>query len=202
MSSTNVVLRDTHTLERIEPWSVFPATSLIETTVVGIATSIPPFIHFRRDDITENSKDHTERNSVVNEDVNKIGRHDGTYRSKLMKEYDNILLQAKISFGLWVVSILICFAMVIVAMCLIIKGEYFQGIITAVLDAFVLAIQKLFNIREDHYRKMVEQKMKHLEDGDYLEYVFEKAKMFENPKDRNREAIELLKQIKECTKSN
>lgn len=200
-SSIDIVLHDTQTLDHIEPWSVFPATSLIETTVVGIANSIPPFNRFRQADMPAKARDN-EKNSVSKEDRNKEQRYDSTYRTKLMAEYDNILLQAKISFGLWVISILVCFAMIIVAMCLIIKGEYAQGIITAVLDAFVLAIQKLFNIREDHYRKMVEQKMKHLEDGDYLEYVFEKAMMFDNPKDRNREAMELLKQIKECTKSN
>lgn len=201
-STTDIILRDTQCIDQIEPWSIFPATSLIETTIVGIMTSVSPFNHFGQDIITEKLNDNAERDSVTKEDGNSKRQHDGTYRSKLMEEYDNILLQAKISFGLWVTSVFICFAMIIVAMCLIIKGEYVQGITTAILDSFVLVIQKLFNIREDHYRKMVEQKMKHLEDGDYLDYVFEKAMMLGDPKDRNREAMKLLKQIKECTKSN
>lgn len=201
-SPNDIVLRDAHSVSCFEPWSSFPATSIIETTVVGIRTSIPPFDYFTQDDIVANSKYGDKSDNVLKVDTHKKRQYGDTYRAKLMEEYDNILLQAKISFGLWVASILICFAMIIVAVCLIIKGDYIQGIITAVLDAFVLAIQKLFNVREDHYRTMVEQKMKHLEDGDYLDYAFEKAKVFENPKDRNREAMELLKQIKECTKNN
>lgn len=191
-SSGDIVLREEHNKKYVEPWSNSPAISLIETTVVGIITSIPPIKHFGENDIVRGNveKEHSKE---------QLG---DTYRSILMKEYDNILQQAKISFSLWVISILICFAMVIVAVCLIIRGEYIQGIITAVLDAFVVGIQKLFNVREDHYRTMVEQKMKHLEYGDYLDYAFEKANVFENPKDRNREAMVLLKQIKETTKGS
>lgn len=201
-SSTDVIFDTAQSTELNASWSEFTTTSIIEKTVVSIATSIPPINDLRWDDsfITPNYP--TKISSSISEDKPKEDRHDGTYRPKLMQEYDNILLQAKISFGLWVTSILICFAMIIIAMCLIISGNYIEGIITTVLDAFVLALQKLFNIREDHYRKMVEQKMKHLEDGDYLEYAFEKARIFENPTDRNREAMMLLKQIKECTNNS
>ena len=193
-TSPNIILRDTHTIPHNEPWKVFSTPSLLETTVIGLE---PSFNYFNLSAISRVSNDTA---SIYNT-LKKEQRAD-TYRSKLMNEYDNILVQAKISFGLWVTSILICFTMIIIAMYLIIKGEYIQGLFTALLDVFVLAIQKLFNIREDHYRKLIEQKMKHLEDGDYIEYAFEKAMMFENPKDRNREAMELLKQIKECTKNN
>lgn len=119
------------------------------------------------------------------------------YRKQLLKEYDNILLQAKISFGLWIFSFFICFGIIFVSVYAIMAGNYTEGIITIVLDGTVMAIQKLFNIREDHYRKLMEQKIKHLETGDYLDYAFEKVEKIDNPEDKNREILELIKTIRE-----
>ena len=129
-------------------------------------------------------------------------QHGDTYRAKLMAEYDNILLQAKISFALWMTSILICFGMIITSMILLIRGAYIQGIATAVLDAFVIAIQKLFNIREDHYRAMVERKIRHLEAVDSWDYAFERAGYVEDPKERISAALKILREIKENTKDS
>ena len=60
-----------------------------------------------------------------------------------------------------------------------------------------MAIQKLFNIREDYYRKLMEQKIKHLETGDYLEYAFEKIEKLHSLEVQDREILELIKTIKE-----
>lgn len=118
------------------------------------------------------------------------------YREQLLREYDNILLQAKVSFGLWVCSFVICFVIVFIAIISIVRENYIEGIITVVLDGFIIAIQKLFNIREDHYRKLMEQKIEHLETGDYLDYAFEKVDKLENSEDKNREVLELIKTIR------
>lgn len=107
--------------------------------------------------------------------INNREENKNIYSKQLLKEYDNILLQAKISFGLWVFSFFICFGIIFVSVYAISAGNYTEGLITIVLDGVVVAIQKLFNIREDHYRKLMEQKIKHLEIGDYLDYAFEKV---------------------------
>lgn len=122
------------------------------------------------------------------------------YRDQLLKEYDNILMQAKVSFWLWVSSFVICFVIIFLSIYSILKGNYIEGIITIVLDGAVVAIQKLFNIREDYYRKLMEQKMKHLETGDYLDYAFEKVEKLDSSEDKNKEILELIKTIREHAK--
>jgi hypothetical protein len=125
---------------------------------------------------------------------------DNTFRSKLLEEYDFIRSQAKISFYCWIASIVLCFAMLITAMVLVAMGNYIQGAITVLMDGFVVGVQKLFNIREDHYQKLVKQKLDHLENLNYLDYVFDKADDFKDPKERVQAATDLLKQIRNDTK--
>lgn len=144
-------------------------------------------------DKEEKNSKHSEDGSMTNIDIEKSKN---VYREQLLREYDNILLQAKVSFGLWVCSFVICFVIVFIAIISIVRGNYIEGIITVVLDGFIVAIQKLFNIREDHYRKLMEQKIEHLETGDYLDYAFEKVDKLENPEDKNREVLELIKTIR------
>ena len=98
-SSTNIVLYDTQTVDHVEPWSVFPATTLIETTVVGIANSFPPFNHYGQENMPEKARDN-EKNNVSKENSNKEQRYNNsTYRTKLMAEYDNILLNRGTDFA-------------------------------------------------------------------------------------------------------
>lgn len=131
-------------------------------------------------------------------DINKRKEENrNIYQKQLLKEYDNILFQAKVSFGLWVFSFFVCFTVIFISVFSIIKGNYTEGLITIVLDCVIVAIQKLFNIREDYYRKLMEQKIKHLETGDYLDYAFEKVEKLDNPKEKNREILELIKTIRE-----
>ena len=125
------------------------------------------------------------------------------YQKQLLKEYDNILFEAKMSFGLWVLSIIICFVLIFIIIYLLINEKYIQGICSAVLDCFVLAIQQLFKIREDHYRKMVEQKIEHLKNIDYLEYFYEKNKDIDNNiEKRNAEVIKLSDKINKYTNNH
>ncbi len=147
---------------------------------------------------SNNQKIHTyfRENSKQLSINNNIEENKNIYRKQLLKEYENILSQAKISFGLWVFSFIMCFIVIFVSVFLIINKNYIEGIITVVLDGAVVAIQKIFNIREDHYRMLMEQKIKHLETGDYLDYAFEKVEKLDNPEDKNREVLELIKTIR------
>ena len=122
------------------------------------------------------------------------------YQRQLLKEYDNILFEAKTSFALWVLSMIIYFSLFFVVIYLIINEKYIQGACSALLDTFVLGIQQLFKIREDHYRNMVEQKIDHLKKVDYLEYLFEKNEdLDDNIEKRNAEVIKLLDKINKYT---
>ena len=124
------------------------------------------------------------------------------YRKHLLKEYDNILFQAEVSFWLWFSSFIIFFVLIAVSVICIIQGKYIEGLVTIAIDSFVLAIQKLFNIREDHYRKLIEQKMTHLETGDYLESAFAKVKTLDSQQERNKEIRELIRVIRQRAELN
>jgi serine/threonine protein kinase len=180
-----------------EPSTVYPAMSLIARSLFSVAVTIPPVRH-RRIDLTGDTVPPTVPPTTSSTTTKK--NDDNTFRSKLLEEYDFIRSQAKISFYCWIASIVLCFAMLITAMVLVAMGHYIQGAITVLMDGFVVGVQKLFNIREDHYQKLVKQKLDHLENLNYLDYVFDKADDFKDPKERVQAATDLLKQIRNDTK--
>lgn len=188
------IIHNVNFVEKEYYQQTFNPISLIETTVVGISMTVPPNDHDMNTYKDDNLEDISEKTKM----------HNGTrtYREQLISEYDNILLQAKITFGLWVSAVILCYLIIFIAISMLLKGQYMEGIIITLLDAFIMGVQKLFNIREDHYRNLVEKKMQHLEMGDYIEYAFEKVECFDDPRDKTREAMLLLKQIKECSKQD
>lgn len=118
------------------------------------------------------------------------------YRDQLYKEYNNILFQAKVVFWLWIASFLLCFVIVIAALYSILIGHYVEALITVVLDGFIVGIQKLFGMREEYYRQLMEHKMEHLETGDFFDYAFEKIETLDKQEDKDREKLKVLKRIR------
>lgn len=194
------IIHNVNFVEKEYYQQTFNPISLIETTVVGISITVPPKDHDINTYEDHNLGDSSEKTKNILKSKKQNGTR--TYREQLISEYDNILLQAKITFGLWVSAVILCYLIIFIAIRMLLKGQYMEGIIITLLDAFIIGVQKLFNIREDHYRNLVEKKMQHLEMGDYIEYAFEKVDCFDDPRDRTREAMLLLKQIKECSKQD
>ncbi len=124
------------------------------------------------------------------------------YREQLLREYNNILIQAKITFSLWVFSFAFCFSIIAISVFFILHGHYLEGVITGILDSTIMIIQKLFNIREDHYRELIEKKIEHLETGDYFDYAFSKVEKIENPHMREKMQSELINEIRKKTKKH
>lgn len=118
------------------------------------------------------------------------------YLDQLLKEYDNILLQAKVSFWLWVTSFVFCYLIVAITVILIIKGQYIEALTTVVLESLVYAVQRLFAIREDHYRDLINMKIRHLEVGDYLDYAFEKMSYTDDIEIRNMGVSKIIDSIR------
>lgn len=100
----------------------------------------------------------------------------GTYRSKLMEEYDNLSRQATITFKLWVATFVLGIGIITVTVVMICMGKYVEALMSAVLESLVFFAQKLFAIREDYYRKQNDSKLKHLETGDSYEYLMSTLK--------------------------
>lgn len=106
-------------------------------------------------------------NSVFTNDERKTAFIDSRefYRKYLQQEYDTLLLQAKVSFWLWVSSFGLGVAIIIAALYQMMAGSYISAIITALAEIFILIIQQLFKIREDYYRNQINKKTQHLEMG-------------------------------------
>ena len=96
--------------------------------------------------------------------------NDRIYQRYLLREYEQLSLQASISFWLWVTTFLLGLVLVVVAVCLIVQQKYVEAVTSVVLEALVYFAQRLFAVREDYYRKQNDNKLKHLEAGDYFEY--------------------------------
>ena len=165
----------------------YPKNNMYENEQNSQAVVQYDSIEYQKDNISEKKQDFKSQKSSV-------------YQDQLLKEYDNILFEAKMSFWLWVLSVIIFFLLIFIIVYLLVNEKYIQGIYSAILDTFVLGIQQLFKIREDHYRKMVEKKIEHLKNVDYLEYLFEKNEdVDDNIEKRNSEVIKLLDKINRYT---
>ena len=81
-------------------------------------------------------------------------------------------------------------------MILIIKGQYIEALTTVVLESLVYAVQRLFAIREDHYRDLINMKIRHLEVGDYLDYAFEKMSYTDDIEIRNMGVSKIIDSIR------
>lgn len=110
--------------------------------------------------------------------------HKNFYREQLATEYAQMNKQASISFGLWVSTFIFGFIIIAIAAMLVISGQYFEALTTIVLDALVFFVQRVFAIREDFYRKQNLEKLKHLESGDYLDYIL---RLLDTTRDKYRE---------------
>lgn len=119
------------------------------------------------------------------------------YRKQLEKEYHRLSIQANIAFSLWVLSFIICFAIVFIAIYSFTKGGFIKGVITVILNGMILATQKMFTIREDLYKTQMEKMQIHLERGDYLDYAFEKADQLDDPKVKLDTKNKLIWEIRE-----
>lgn len=142
-----------------------------------------------------------DRDRFVNRD--EINNTAPSYQKQLINEYDSIIIQAKISFGLWVSAFVLSYGIIITAIVLICLGRYTDAIITVVLEALIYAIQRLFSIKEDHYRDLIKNIIKHLERGDYWEYAFKKMDDYmDDSTIKNNKISEIIDSIRKQAEIN
>lgn len=87
------------------------------------------------------------------------------YRDRLSRQYDNLESQARSTYILWIGCVLIGFGVMAAGMVMLILGRTKEGAATAASSALVYFIQRVFQQREDQYRKAADQKSEHLEYG-------------------------------------
>lgn len=126
-----------------------------------------------------------------------------SYQKQLINEYDSIIIQVKISFGLWVSAFVLSYGIIITAIVLICLGRFTDALITVVLEALIYAIQRLFSIKEDHYRDLIKNIIKHLERGDYWEYAFKKMDDYmDDSTIKNNKISEIIDSIRKQAEIN
>ncbi len=121
---------------------------------------------------------------------------DLTYRDELLKEYSNILNQAKITFWCWISSLVMCYIIIGVCIFLVLEKRFVDSICSGLLEGLIYAVQNIFSIREDHYRDLINSKLLHLEKGDFFEYATSKAEILTDNNKKEGVVIKIIDDIR------
>ena len=167
-------------------------TAQIFSRVTDMDMPIMPDFYFEPRSDIENTVNTEDKSTEDKKKRKETEDNKYIYRKQLLREYDNILIQAKVTFFLWVFSFVFCFCIIIISVFYILNGNYIEGVFTSLLDATILIVQKLFNIREDHYRELIDKKMKHLQKGDFIEYAFSEIDKIEDSHIKVKKQSELI----------
>lgn len=125
-----------------------------------------------------------------------INNRDLTYRTELLKEYNSILIQTKILFWGWISAVLMCYVIVGFCLYLIFNKRFIDSACSLVLEGLVYAVQKIFSIREDHYRELINNKIGHLQKGDFIEYAISKMEVISNISEKDKKMMEIIDDIR------
>ncbi|MCV6598857.1 MAG: serine/threonine protein kinase [Alphaproteobacteria bacterium] len=118
------------------------------------------------------------------------------YRTYLSREYDTLLNQAKISFGLWFSCFIAAGIIIIAILVLLVNGEYEAALGSAIAEIFILFVQRLFKIRENEYRKQIKSKIHHLEVGNYWNLVMQSIDLINDNEVKSNSLQELVEWLK------
>jgi serine/threonine-protein kinase len=123
------------------------------------------------------------------------------YRDRLSKQYDSLERQAFYTYILWVCCVALGFGVVIAALVLVFLGKGKEGAATLASSVLVYFIQRIFQQREDQYRKAADKKNEHLEYGNRWLLAIQTIDAVEDPSARARSqarlAIELIRRLGE-----
>lgn len=114
------------------------------------------------------------------------------YREHLNKDYCDLSSQARFTYALWIVSVIIGLGALVAGLVLLFMGQLRAGSISTISAAFVYFIQKVFQQREDHYRELAGAKQKVLEYGNHWLLVIQSIDAIEDNAERERRQSELV----------
>ncbi len=114
------------------------------------------------------------------------------YRDHLNREYMSLSDQARLTYYLWIASVVLGLAALTSGVVLLFLREFAAGSITTVSTAFVYFIQKVFQQREDHYRSLAAAKQGVLEYGNHWLLVIQSIDAIGDARERERRQSELV----------
>lgn len=114
------------------------------------------------------------------------------YVEHLDREYKTLSKQADMTYKLWVFCVVLGILILVAAVIMTFVGMLTQGIITAVSTGIVFFIQRIFQQREDYYRKQISIKNKHLEYGNQWLLTIQTIDAISDPVEKEKRQARLV----------
>lgn len=106
------------------------------------------------------------------------------YQKQLEEEYQTLLRQMRATYVLWLVSVSLAFVVLLAAVVLFLLHQTTNGAVTTASSAMLYFLQRVFQQREDAYRKAAEAKRTTVEYGNQWALVIQTIQAMEDPKER------------------
>jgi serine/threonine protein kinase len=123
------------------------------------------------------------------------------YRDHLNKEYQSLSKQANLTYSLWICCVALGFCILIAGIIMMLTGSLTQGVATTACTVIVYFIQRIFQQREDHYRKLASAKNSHLEYGNQWLLVIQSIDAIDEPKEKMKRQARLVAVLTDKLKS-
>ena len=114
------------------------------------------------------------------------------YRDNLNADYQRLARQADLAYKLWLGCVAVGFLTLATGIVMMFVAGLAKGAVTAASTVLVYFIQRIFQQREDHYRKAADEKSGHLEYGNQWLLVIQSVDAIENSEERVKRQSRLV----------
>ena len=114
------------------------------------------------------------------------------YRDNLNGDYQRLAKQADLAYKLWLGCVAVGFVLLATGIVMMFVAGLAKGAVTAASTVLVYFIQKVFQQREDHYRKAADEKSSHLEYGNQWLLVIQSVDAIESSDERVKRQARLV----------
>jgi serine/threonine protein kinase len=114
------------------------------------------------------------------------------YRDNLNADYQRLANQADLAYKLWLGCVAVGFLTLATGIVMMFVAGLAKGAVTAASTVLVYFIQKVFQQREDHYRKAADEKSSHLEYGNQWLLVIQSVDAIESSEERVKRQARLV----------
>ncbi|HEX5735650.1 MAG TPA: serine/threonine-protein kinase [Blastocatellia bacterium] len=115
------------------------------------------------------------------------------YRDHLNKEFQILTKQANIIFLLWIGCVALGFCILVTGLITMLIGKIAEGTATTISTILVYFIQRVFQQREDYFRKLLSKKRKHLEYGNEWLLAIQSIDAIEDAHERMAQQKQLVR---------
>ena len=114
------------------------------------------------------------------------------YRENLKTEYQRLSHQADLTYKLWLACVAFGFFILALGIVLMFFADLARGAVTAASTVLIYFIQRVFQQREDAYRKAADEKSRHLQYGNQWLLVIQSIDAIESTSERVRRQTALV----------